>query len=185
MAFKLQDEEAIGRIISFSQMQQRKKLDDEAFNDEKASFYKDMGKLFEGSSDSKLAFEVNSDENSQFESWTEPGKFSVTQVKKRTVQFDAQKLSKRLSKKVAKKVLKKRHDVFDFEGLAKYVKSLGGDPEVFKGFFITIVSVDEEELNKLSELGEVKPEDVDGCYHVSESKPYYRVSFKADDEDAD
>lgn len=178
------DNESAVRIISFSQLQQQKKLDDAAFNDEKKAFYDAMDKLFENVEGSKESFTVG-DGSSELDLMSEPGTYSVTQVKKRTVQFDAQKLSKRLSKKVAKKVLKKRHDVFDFEGLARYVRSLGGDPEVFKGFFITLVSVDEAELNKLSELGEVKPEDVEGCYHVSESKPYYKVSFKAADEDDD
>lgn len=171
-------------VASFYELQQQKKLDDKAFNDEKQEFYEVMDRHFgskEAHGASKLTFTVGYDDEDNTRAVG--GEYTVTRCQKRRVVFDIAKLKRKLGKKKFKTVSTATWNCFDIDGLAKYVKSLGGEFDVFKSFFNVTTEVDESEVNRLSEIGEITAEDIEGCYSVNEGKPWYKVSFKAAEDD--
>ena len=171
-------------VASFYELQQQKKLDDKAFNDEKQEFYEVMDRHFgskEAHGASKLTFTVGYDDEDNTRAVG--GEYTVTKCQKRRVVFDIAKLKRKLGKKKFKAVSTVTCSCFDIDGLAKYVKSLGGEFDVFKSFFNVTTEVDESEVNRLSEIGEITAEDIEGCYSVNEGKHWYKVSFKAAEDD--
>lgn len=171
-------------VSNFYELLQQKKLDDKAFNDEKSEFYKMMDEYFsskEARGASKLTFTVGYDDEDSTRAVG--GEYTVTQCRRRSVVFDEKKLKRKLGKEKFKKVSTTSWSCFDIDGLAKYVKSLGGEFDVFKSFFNIKTEINESEIDRLSEIGEVTAEDIDGCYSVNEGKPWYKVSFKAAEED--
>ena len=171
-------------VASFYELQQQKKLDDKAFNDEKQEFYEAMDRHFrskEAHGASKLTFTVGYDDEDNTRAVG--GEYTVTRCQKRRIVFDIAKLRRKLGKKKFKAVSTATWNCFDIDGLAKYVKSLGGEFDVFKSFFNVTTEVDESEVNRLSEIGEITAEDIEGCYLVNEGKPWYKVSFKAAEDD--
>lgn len=171
-------------VASFYELQQQKKLDDKAFNDEKQEFYEAMDRHFgskEAHGASKLTFTVGYDDEDNTRAVG--GEYTVTRCQKRRIVFDIAKLKRKLGKKKFKAVSTATWSCFDIDGLAKYVKSLGGEFDVFKSFFNVTTEVDESEVNRLSEIGEITAEDIEGCYSVNEGKPWYKVSFKATEDD--
>lgn len=171
-------------VASFYELQQQKKLDDKVFNDEKQEFYEVMDRHFgskEAHGASKLTFTVGYDDEDNTRAVG--GEYTVTRCQKRRVVFDIVKLKHKLGKKKFKAVSMATWNCFDIDGLAKYVKSLGGEFDVFKSFFNVTTEVDESEVNRLSEIGEITAEDIEGCYSVNEGKPWYKVSFKAAEDD--
>lgn len=105
-------------------------------------------------------------------------RFSVTRSVRKTVKFDADKLELKLPRDIRKSVIIKEYIAEDFAGLAKYVKSLGGDPEVFKSFFSIDKKVDVKELERLEGIGEVTEGMIDGCYVVTVGNPTFLVREK-------
>lgn len=171
-------------VSNFYELKQQKKLDDDAFNDEKQEFYDVMDRYFESKEAhgaTKITLTVGYDDEDNTRAIG--GEYTVTRCCKRNVVFDVAKLRHKLSKKKFKAVSKTTWSCFDIDGLAKYVKSLGGEFDVFKSFFNVTTEVDESEVNRLSEIGEVTAEDIEGCYSVNEGKPWYKVSFKAAEDD--
>ena len=171
-------------VSNFYELQQQKKLDDKAFNDEKQEFYEVMDRYFESKEAhgaSKITFTVGYDDEDSTRAVC--GEYTVTMCRKRSVVFDVVKLRRKLDKKKFKAVSTTTWSCFDIDGLAKYVKSLGGEFDVFKSFFNVTTEVNESEVDRLSETGEITAEDIEGCYSVNEGKPWYKVSFKAAEDD--
>ena len=171
-------------VSNFYELQQRKKLDDKAFNDEKQEFYKVMNSYFESKEAhgaSKITFTAVYDNEDSTRAIG--GEYIVTKCRRRNVVFNIAKLRHKIGKKKFKAVSTTTWNCFDIDGLAKYVKSLGGEFDVFKSFFNVTTEVDESEVNRLSEIGEVTAEDIEGCYSVNEGKPWYKVSFKVAEDD--
>jgi hypothetical protein len=173
-------------IINFNDLQQQKKLDDKAFDDEKKKFYTAMDKFFSSKKmkgKKNFQFIVGYEDSGSVRSLC--GLYKVTKVVSTKIRFDANKLKKKLGKKLFKEVSSNKWNCIDIEGLAKYVKSLGGEQDVFKSFFVVEEKVDESKIENLSETGKIKREDIEGCYSIDEGKPYYKVSFKEEEKDGD
>ena len=171
-------------VVNFYELQQQKKLDDKAFDDEKQEFNKRMDEAFSskklsGSSSFTVVVGYDNEDCTR----ATGGEYKVTKVSRRKVVFDAKKLKSKIGKEKFNKVSETQWNCFDIGGLARYVKSLGGEFDVFKSFFNVTTKVNESEVDRLSEIGEVTVEDIDGCYSVNESKPWYKVSFKAAEDD--
>lgn len=171
-------------VVNFYELQQQKKLDDEIFDDKKREFTKQMDKAF---SSKKLtgsnSFTVVVGYDDEDGTRATGGEYKVTKISRRKVVFDAKKLKSSLGKEKFNKVSETQWSCFDIDGLARYVKSLGGEFNVFKSFFNVTQVVDDKAIDKLSEIGEITAEDIEGCYSVNESKPWYKVSFKAAEDD--
>ena len=177
------EEDYVETVREYYNEQQIKKERDKAFSNLKADFSGAMDELFSQSQYKdfdKIDFAIFLDD----EDHTRPvgGTYTVTKVQPSTVVFDYERLRKRLDSDTLSKVVTTEVLIDDFDGLRDYVRSLGGDPTVFKSFLKVSHDVNAKELNRLSETGDVTPEMIEGCYRVEYKNPYYRVSFRDDDE---
>lgn len=111
------------------------------------------------------------------------GSIKVSKVERASVNFNADKVERALPKDVASKVIMKKYEVNDIQGLVAYLKSCGVDPKIFKSFLNVTKSVNVEELERLSELGEVDEKALDGCFSVTRFDPYYKLKVKKGDGD--
>lgn len=101
---------------------------------------------------------------------------SVSNVKQRKVIFDIPKLKKSLSKDVLKQVLIKEYHIIDYTGLVEYLKSCGVNPKKFLTYIEIKESVNNEEINKLGDIGEISMDDLKGCYEVKENEGYIKIT---------
>ena len=106
---------------------------------------------------------------------------SVTVVRVQNVKFiwDVAKLRKKLGRKLFGQVTQKQYQIIDMQGLVEYLKSCGVDPVKFKSFLNVTTIVDESEIDRLSEVGEVTKSDIEGCYRLDKAKPYFKYTYKA------
>ena len=140
------------------------------FEDVKKQFYKDMDAYFESQ-------ELENDNSVIFEYPTlGEAALKVTRIQKASVDFEVDKLEKALPKDVAKKAIVKRYEIMDMQGLILYLKKCNVDPQKFKSFLNVTKHVDVKEIDKLEELGKISIEQIEGCYSVKKSTPYYTVS---------
>lgn len=100
----------------------------------------------------------------------------VANVKQKKVDFDIELLKERLDRDILKQILIKTYTIEDFEGLKKYLKSCGVDPKKFVKYLSINEVVDQKRINELSELGEITSKDLKGCYTVTESVGYIRIT---------
>lgn len=110
-----------------------------------------------------------------------PGSIKVSQVQRVSVNFDAGKVERALPKSIASKVISKKYEINDIDGLVAYLKSCGVDPKIFKSFLSITKSVNVRELERLNELGEFDEHDLDGCFSVTRSDPYYKLKAEKGD----
>lgn len=102
----------------------------------------------------------------------------LRRIQNTKVVFDADSVEFVLSKENGKRVISKQYTITDMDGLIKYLKSCGVNPQEFKKYISVTKSVDNKELEKLEELGEISLEDLEGCYDVIKSEPYFKISAK-------
>lgn len=107
----------------------------------------------------------------------------VSKVERSSVSFNADRVEKALGKNLASKVVNKRYEINDVHGLIAYLKTCGVDPKIFKSFLNVTKTVNVKELERLSELGEVDEDDLDGCFTVTRSDPYYKIKAGKGDGD--
>lgn len=95
--------------------------------------------------------------------------------------WDAKRLEDNLSEEQAAKVIQKQYEINDVNGLIRYLKSCGVNPKVFKSFVSVSRTVNKEALEQLDKLGELKPDDIKGCYELNKSSSYLKVSIMEDE----
>lgn len=107
-----------------------------------------------------------------------PARLLVTNVIQKKITWDIPKLKKKLSKSVIDKIIDKTYTINDFDGLVKYLKSCNVDPKIFKRFIDVEEKVINEQMDLLSDIGEISSEDVAGCYSIKTNVGYIRVTEK-------
>ena len=104
----------------------------------------------------------------------------VNRIQKSSVRFDADKVEKALGKDVASQVIRKTYFIDDMEGLVEYLKACGVDGKTFKSFVRVEKTVDQDELDRLENCGVFSMDDIEGCYELVQSKPYFTVKVGSD-----
>lgn len=119
-------------------------------------------------------FDITLDEGEDY--YTNHKRLKVKSIRRKTVDWNADKLKKALEKKLFSKVVRKTYTINDMEGLVKYLKSCGVDPKKFKSFISVETEVDGKEIDKLYSVGGITKEQIKGCYEVNMSDPYIRIT---------
>ena len=141
-----------------------------AFDQFKKSFEEEMELVFAESKTDSVSFSVGSDYKDEL--------FVVKKRRRTYIKWNFQKLAKNLGNKLFKQVVNKKYIVNDMLGLIKYLKSCNVDPNIFKKYIDVEYSLNEAELDNLELLGKVKAEQLEGCFNLSFSKPWYSVEKK-------
>lgn len=167
MKRKRADIEKIVRM--FAKMQRKFKDEQDAFAVCKEEFNKEMELAFEsGLIDKSFECNISDTYDSDIVS------VKVSRVQKVDVEFDADAVERALGDR-AKIVISKKYEICDFASLVEYLKKCGANPKIFKKFIKVEKSVDTKELDRLEEIGFVDAEELDGCYTVKKSKPYFTL----------
>ena len=130
--------------------------------------------MFSNFAQNENTFEVELDEGSVF--YKDPVKVRVTKIRQKKVTWDFKKLKKQLPKEVFKKVVRRTYTVNNMDGLVKYLKSCGVDPNKFKKYIDVDFEEDIEAMEQAYAVGEIKDEDVKGCYTLTMGEPYIRLT---------
>lgn len=130
--------------------------------------------MFSHLPESENTFTITLDEGQDY--YANHVMLSVTKVRRKKVIWFVDKLKEKLSKNVYKQVVEKTYTVNDMDGLIKYLKTCGVDPKKFKKFIDVEETVDETKINNMYEKGEIKKQDVSGCYKVEHGEPYIRLT---------
>lgn len=141
-----------------------------AFDQFKKSFEEEMELVFAESKTDSVSFSVGSDYKDEL--------FVVKKRRRTYIKWNFQKLAKNLGNKLFKQVVNKKYIVNDMFGLIEYLKSCNVDPNIFKKYIDVEYSLNEAELDNLELLGKVKAEQLEGCFNLSFSKPWYSVEKK-------
>lgn len=141
-----------------------------AFDQFKKSFEEEMELVFAESKTDSVSFSVGSDYKDEL--------FVVKKRCRTYIKWNFQKLAKNLGNKLFKQVVNKKYIVNDMLGLIEYLKSCNVDPNIFKKYIDVEYSLNEAELDNLELLGKVKAEQLEGCFNLSFSKPWYSVEKK-------
>ena len=141
-----------------------------AFDQFKKSFEEEMELVFAESKTDSISFSVGSDYKDEL--------FVVKKRCRTYIKWNFQKLAINLGNKLFKQVVNKKYIVNDMLGLIKYLKSCNVDPNIFKKYIDVEYSLNESELDNLELLGKVKAEQLEGCFNLSFSKPWYSVEKK-------
>lgn len=141
-----------------------------AFDQFKKSFEEEMELVFAESKTDSVSFSVGSDYKDEL--------FVVKKRCRTYIKWNFKKLAKNLGNKLFKQVVNKKYIVNDMLGLIEYLKSCNVDPNIFKKYIDVEYSLNEAELDNLESLGKVKAEQLEGCFNLSFSKPWYSVEKK-------
>lgn len=141
-----------------------------AFDQFKKSFEEEMELIFAESKTDSVSFSIGSDYKDEL--------FVVKKRCRTYIKWNFQKLAKNLGNKLFKQVVNKKYIVNDMLGLIEYLKSCNVDPNIFKKYIDVEYSLNEAELDNLELLGKVKAEQLEGCFNLSFSKPWYSVEKK-------
>lgn len=122
----------------------------------------------------KLSFSFN-DLNVSFTGFD--GTIEVSKVQPTRVTFDVEAVEQALGKKRAKAVTMRRYEVNDMDALILYLKECGVDPKIFRSFITVDKSVNNNAIDHMVETGQVTEEELQGCYTISKSEPYFKVNI--------
>lgn len=150
----------------------------EKFKAEKESFEAEKS-LFETSADEFFnSFGKDSIEVPVVNALSPGIAYLVTRVQRTSITWDIKMLKEKLGRKLSKEVLTKRYEIIDFEGLVEYLKECNVDPNRFKSYLNVDESVNVRKLDELESLGKISKDQIEGCYLVDCSKPFYQVRKK-------
>lgn len=147
--------------LEFYEKQRKFKNIEKKFKELKDEFSKEAEKFFRKKGVSKINIDKLREQS-----------ISINMVQKASVDFDVDKLEKSLGE-LSKDVIDKRYEIIDMPGLAKYLKSCGVNPKVFKSFLLVSKTVNTKKLDDLEERGEVSLEQIKNCYTLTQHNPYF------------
>lgn len=155
--------------------QKRKKKVDEYYNEvRKKEQLAISNYIFSMLQKGENSFDITLDDGEDY--YTNHVKLKVTRVRKKSITWDIDKLKKKLDKKVIKKIVTKKYTINDMNGLIEYLKECGVNPKKFKKFLTVDEELNEIELNRLYDLGEISKEQINGCYKMEMSEPYIKLT---------
>lgn len=102
--------------------------------------------------------------------------YRATVVQQKKIIFNPDVVEQIVDKKIFNQVCNKKYEITDYDGLAKYIKGLGGNPAIFKSFISCEKTIDNKKINQLSELGELSVDDLEGSYTVKPSAMWIKIT---------
>ena len=169
-------EESRNYVIAYAKQLLKFKNAESVMNDMKSDFNASMNALFE-QQEKNLKGNSVSFETDGFGEVSQT--VTATQITNTSIIWNIPILKRVLGKKLAKQCVSKKYEIVDFPGMVEYLKSLGAKPDEFSKFLNVIESVNEKQLDKLSDLGVIALDDMRECYTVKKSTPYFKITVKS------
>lgn len=171
-------EESRNYVIAYAKQLLKFKNAESVMNDMKSDFNASMNALFEQQEKKKnLKGNSVSFETDGFGEVSQT--VTATQITNTSIVWNIPILKRVLGKKLAKQCVSKKYEIVNFPGMVEYLKSLGAKPDEFSKFLNVVESVNEKQLDKLSDLGVIALDDMRECYTVKKSTPYFKITVKS------
>lgn len=171
-------EESRNYVIAYAKQLLKFKNAESVMNDMKADFNASMNALFEQQEKKKnLKGNSVSFETDGFGEVSQT--VTATQITNTSIVWNIPILKRVLGKKLAKQCVSKKYEIVNFPGMVEYLKSLGAKPDEFSKFLNVVESINEKQLDKLSDLGVIALDDMRECYTVKKSTPYFKITVKS------
>lgn len=171
-------EESRNYVIAYAKQLLKFKNAESVMNDMKADFNASMNALFEQQEKKKNLKGISvSFETDGFGEVSQT--VTATQITSTSIVWNIPILKRVLGKKLAKQCVSKKYEIVNFPGMVEYLKSLGAKPDEFSKFLNVVESVNEKQLDKLSDLGVIALDDMRECYTVKKSTPYFKITVKS------
>lgn len=100
----------------------------------------------------------------------------ITDVRPKSISFDAEKLEAKLGSERCKPFVKKAYAVNDMKGLTELLKAHGVKPGDFKRFIDVTKTVDSKKIDQLAETGGITYEEIKGCYTAKDLAGYIKIT---------
>ena len=160
-------------VKKYLRLKEQKRIADESLKSFKEEFESKIEKYFEQKNIEKyLDISFYGESSSDIED------IRVNRIQKVSIDFDAIKLENVLSKQLRKQVIIKKYEIIDYDGMARYLKDCGVDRKIFKSFLSLSITVYDQELERLEELGKITKEQIQNCYTTKRQKPYFTAKVK-------
>lgn len=151
----------------YYKLQQQYKNVQKEYEEKRQEYFKQMSECFGGVSNDDLHFVSRN------------GKcLNIARVEPKKIIWNVAKLKKSVPTKIQKKIIKKDYKITNMQGLKKYLKCCGVNPNEFRKYIEVVETVDEKEVQQLGDLGELSLSELSGCYDIKVSQPYYRVAYE-------
>ena len=147
-----------------------KKLNDDEKNHQEE--YKSKKKMYE----EKIIKFLGKKNEKSYDFTQSNRRLKATFVENKKIDFNVEMIEQVVDKNLFEEFVDKTYTISDYEGLVKYLKSLGANPKVFKEFIHCEKQINKSKLNQLSELGDISLDDLEGCYSVSVMSSYVRIT---------
>jgi len=103
--------------------------------------------------------------------------FICKRIVRKQIDFLVDKLEEKFSKENCLDFIDKEYSINDLDGLIKLLKNAGVKPNEFKKFINVKKTANKDKLEQMNNLGEIKKEDLVGCYTVTELSSYLKVTI--------
>ena len=103
-------------------------------------------------------------------------RLKATFVENKKVDFNVEMIEQIVDKDLFEEFVDKTYTISNYEGLVNYLKTLGANPKVFKEFIHCEKQINKSKLNQLSELGDISLDELEGCYSVSITSSYIKIT---------
>jgi hypothetical protein len=91
---------------------------------------------------------------------------NVNQIERVQIIYNTNELKKKLNKNIFNKIVNTKYYIQDYNGLINLLKQYGIKPSQFKQFINPEYEVDKEAINQAYQIGEIKKDDLKGCYEL-------------------
>lgn len=105
--------------------------------------------------------------------------YSCKLVQPQSVVYSSEKIREAFDKDFCNEVIDKQYIISDMDGLKTLLKKYGVNPKEFSKFLKIVETVNVGRLDQLYELGELKIEDMAGCYEIVKQKARWQIGAKA------
>lgn len=99
----------------------------------------------------------------------------VNKIESYKIEYFLDKLKENLGKDIYSEIVDKAYVVRDMETLKELAKKAGMSPKALKECLEVTETLNKAQLNQLYSIGDIKKQDIKGCYKVTISK---RISIK-------
>lgn len=163
-------------IFNLNELNKKYKMQQEEYKSKKAFYESQISKAY-------------GKRNIKFHKFKDSGLFyKATFVQPKKVNFNVDMVEQILDKELFNEICDKSYTIIDYNGMVKYLKSLGADPKVFKSFIHCEKAINKNKVDQLGNLGDLSMDDLEGCYTVSDGTSYVKITTSeeeiVDDEDS-
>ncbi len=102
--------------------------------------------------------------------------YKATLVEPKKIEFNADMIEQIVDKEIFDEICEKKYEIIDYVGMVEYLKTLGAKPKDFKKFIHCEKTINKNKVDQLGDLGDLSLDDLEGCYTLTKSSAYVKIT---------